>query len=419
MDSLLDAAHSLLQANTELVEYEGETWRYSAPSRSVYPHQWLWDSCFHAIVWSHFDLTRACDELRSILHWQHADGLVPHMVFWRSEGLRKHFWHYLESADGWRFRQKRPWTSALTQPPVLATAVERLVQAGVDDFLDDALPRLERYYLYLAERRDPDRDGLISTICQYETGLDYSPAYDRSLGADPARPKSILRALGRVKLANKLRGYDLDRIFARGWHCEDVLVNTIWIDNLAALKRLAELAGRSDLGDWAEQKRAQALQTLLERSWDADRGLFFNLDGADESRPTVKTIQCLLPLLLEDLPPEMTERLLEHLTAANEFWTPFPVPSVALDEATYSEDSRLGGKRLIWRGPLSMNTNWFLWQGLVRHSETRLAAQLAERSLDCIERGGFNEFFSASVGEPVGADRFGWATLAVEMAAAV
>lgn len=415
MDSILEAAHSLLQENTRVAEYAGKTWRYCVPSATAYPFQWLWDSCFQAIAWSRFDLDRACDELRSILRWQHADGLVPHMVFWQPEGLRKRFWHYLESSGRWQFRQRHPWSSALTQPPVLATAVERLVQAGATDFLEETLPGLERYYRHLADRRDPDGDGLISIVCQYESGLDYSPAYDRSLGADPTRPKSILKAVGRVKIRNKLRGYDLERIFAHGWHCEDVLVNTIWIDNLAALARLAQLARRLDLTAWAASKRAQALQSLCERCWDADRGLFFNLDGAEERPTTVKTIQCLLPLLLEDLPPEMTERLLAHLTDPNEFWAPYPVPSVALDEPTYDEDSHIQGVRLIWRGPFSMNTNWFLWQGLRHHNKPHLAAHLAERSFDCVSRGGFNEFFSARGGEPVGADRFGWATLVTEM----
>jgi hypothetical protein len=415
MDSLLEAAKSLLQANTEVVEYGGETWRYSVPSRRTYPHQWLWDSAFHATIWSFFDLPRACDELRSILHWQHEDGLIPHIVFWHSESLRKRFWHYLESADSWSFRVKRPWTSALTQPPVLATTVERLAEAGAADFLVETLPTLERYYRYLADARDPDGDGLISTICQYETGLDYSPAYDRALGVGPERPKRILRAVGRVKLANKLDGYDLERIFARESHVEDVLVNTIWIDNLKALARLARQARKTELAGWADAKAAQALQSLLERSWDARRGLFFNLDGSEEIRPGVKTIQCLMPLLLDDLPTEMVERLLGHLTDANEFWAPFPVPSVSLDESSYNESSYLRGRRLIWRGPLSMNTNWFLWQGLLRHNEPLLAAHLAERSLDAVERGGFNEFFAASSGEPVGSDRFGWATLAGDM----
>src|SRR5664280_1537245 len=38
VESLLAAAHELLQKNTESVEYGGTTWRYSVPSRSTYPH---------------------------------------------------------------------------------------------------------------------------------------------------------------------------------------------------------------------------------------------------------------------------------------------------------------------------------------------------------------------------------------------
>jgi hypothetical protein len=415
MDSLLEAACNLLEENTEVVELDGGVWRYSVPSRAVYPHQWLWDSCFHAIVWSHFDLERACDELRSILHWQRENGLVPHMVFWHPEGLPRRFWHYLESDERWRFGRSGPWTSALIQPPVLATAVERLVEAGAGGFLGEALPPLERCYRYLASSRDPDRDGLISIISQYETGLDFSPAFDRLLGAGRERPKSIRRALHRVNLANKLARYDLERIFARGRHCEDVLVNAIWIDNLRALARLARREEQPELALWADAKAEQALASLLDRSWDPKRGLFFNLDGPEETRPEVKTIQCLLPLLLDDLPQEQSERLLEHLTDPKEFWAPFPVPSVALDEPDYDEDSFVDGVRLIWRGPLSMSTNWFLWRGLLRHGEAQLAAHLAERSRDCVERGGFNEFFTTKGGKPVGAERFGWATLVVDM----
>jgi len=419
VESLLEAAHQLLQTNTETVEYDGKTWRYSVPSRSTYPHQWLWDSSFHATVWSLFDLSRACDELRSILRWQHEDGLIPHIVFWHPESLPRRFWHHLESMDAWSFtRSERPKTTVLTQPPVLASTVERLVAAGAEDFLTETLPQLERYYRYLATCRDPDGDGLISTICQFETGLDYSPAYDHSLGVRFDQPLRISWAVRRVKLANKLAGYDLKRIFASERHVEDVLVNTIWIDNLKALARLARRAEQEELASWAEAKAAQALQSLLEKSWDTNRGLFFNLDGSEERRPDVKTIQCLMPLLLDDLPSEMVERLLGHLTDPTEFWTPYPVPSVSLDEPSYSDGCYFGRTRLIWRGPLSMNTNWFLWQGLVRHKEKQLASHLAERSLNAVGHGGFNEFYAVKSGEPLGADHFGWATLVSDMEAA-
>ena len=65
-----------------------------------------------------------------------------------------------------------------------------------------------------------------------------------------------------------------------------------------------------------------------------------------------------------------------------------------------------------------MNTNWFLWQGLVRHKEKQLASHLAERSLNAVGHGGFNEFYAVKSGEPLGADHFGWATLVSDMEAA-
>ncbi len=414
--AMQEAARALLQANTETVRFEGRIWRYSVPSKRSYPHQWLWDSGFHAIVWSLFDTARGCDELRSLFRWQWPNGFIPHVVFWHPERVYLRSWHHLESPDVWSFLPRRhPRTTALTQPPVLATTVERLVLAGAEDFLAEALPVLERYYRCLAAVRDPDRDGLISTIVQFETGLDFSSAYDQAIGAGPRAAFKILANSRRVEIKNKLAGYDLGRIFARNDHAEDVLVNTVWIDNLKVLARLARRAGQPELAIWAEAKAGQALQSLLERAWDPKRGLFFSLVGSAETRTEAKTIQCLLPLLLEDLPGDVAERLLTHLTDPHEFWSPYPVPSVALDEPSYTDNSHIHGLRLIWRGPCSMNTNWFLHQGLLRQGEPDYASQLAQRSRELVERGDFNEFYDARSGRPVGAKRFGWATLATDM----
>jgi len=414
--AMREAARALLQGNTESVEYEGRVWRYSVPSTSSYPHQWLWDSGFHAIVWSLSDPVRGCEELRSLFRWQAANGFIPHVIFWHPRRAYLHPWPHLESTDHWGLRPgNRPRITTLIQPPVLATAVERLVLAGAEDFLAEALPVLDRYYHYLASERDPDQDGLISTIVQFETGLDFSSAYDQAIGAGPRSALKIALNTRRVEIRNKLAGYDLKRIFARDDHAEDVLVNTIWIDNLQVLARLAKRAEQTELAAWAESKASQALQSLLERAWDPKRGLFSNLVGLAETRTEAKTIQCLLPLLIEDLPAEVAERLLAHLTDPQEFWSPYPVPSVALDEPSYTDDSRIRGIRLIWRGPCSMNTNWFLWRGLLRHGEAGYAAQLAGRSRELVERGGFNEFYDARSGRPVGALEFGWATLAADM----
>jgi len=272
-----------------------------------------------------------------------------------------------------------------------ASTVERLVLAGAEDFLAETLPRLERYYRYLATNRDPDSDGLISTICQFETGLDYSPAYDQSLSVRFDQPLRISMAVRRVKLANKLTGYDLERIFASERHVEDVLVNTIWIDNLKALARLARRANEEELASWAEAKAVQALQSLLERSWDVNRGLFFNLDGSEEKRPDVKTIQCLMPLLLTICRRRLVRAPARAPDHPKEFGAPYPVPSVALDEPSYSDGCTSAEPGDLAR-PVLDEYQLVSLAGTSAPPGARARSHLVERSLSVVERSGFNEF---------------------------
>ena len=51
------------------------------PSRSLYPHQWSWDSAFISIGRSWYDEDRARQELMSLFDAQWANGKVPHIVF--------------------------------------------------------------------------------------------------------------------------------------------------------------------------------------------------------------------------------------------------------------------------------------------------------------------------------------------------
>src|SRR5665213_3202597 len=53
---------------------------FTVPSKKLYPHQWLWDSCFIAIGMRNYDIERAKIELLSILRGQWANGMVPHMI---------------------------------------------------------------------------------------------------------------------------------------------------------------------------------------------------------------------------------------------------------------------------------------------------------------------------------------------------
>ncbi len=132
----------------------------------------------------------------------------------------------------------------MMQPPVIAQAVEAIVEAGGEAFLAETLLPLERYYRYLARERDPDGDSLISIIAQFESGLDFSPAYDPSHGA--GSPLVLALAARAPEVVDKLVGWEARRAFRLNpRHVEDVLVNTIYADGLQALARLASRRGDS------------------------------------------------------------------------------------------------------------------------------------------------------------------------------
>jgi glycogen debranching enzyme len=77
------------------------------------------------------------------------------------------------------------------------------------------------------------------------------------------------------------------------------------------------------------------------------------------------------------------------------------VPSYDVTAADFDE-------RRYWRGPVWINTNWLLWQGLVQHGQTAEADEVLRSSLRLVARSGFHEYFDPFDGAAFGTDGFGW-----------
>ena len=120
-----------------------------------------------------------------------------------------------------------------------------------------------------------------------------------------------------------------------------------------------------------------------------------------------------VPLVIGGLPRDVAGELVDrHLRNRNQFWTRYPVPSVAASEPSFDPRS----SSLIWRGPTWVNTNWLLWRGLRRHGFDELASQLAARTITMVADAGLREFYNPLNGEGNGARSFGWSALALDMA---
>lgn len=419
------AARQLLSENTETGIFEGQTYTFTVPSlvENAYPFQWFWDSCFHTIVWASLDIERAKEEMRSLLTAQQKDGFIPHTIFWNPDRMIRApwMWHWQESRGRLSCLPgfPKPRTTALMQPPLLAQAVEHILRVDPDKhFLSEILPKLNRYYAWLFKVRDPDRDFLITITSAYESGLDWGPAYDPVIGFKPGRGFRELWLRGRARtIFNKiLFNFNERPMLAHGpFHVEDVLVNSILALNLDILGKLNRMKGNEILGTYWEDTARRLTDALIAKCWDKERGAFFNLDGREERRNTVLGIQSLMPLIIPWLSRRYVAVLVErHLLNPEEFWLPYPVPSVAKSEPAFTPTSLVTTCRheFTWRGSTWMNLNWFLIQALRVHGYSKEADVLAEKSKRLVLRGGFREFFNPLTGEGLGAKNFGWSTLA-------
>ncbi len=384
---------------------------YTCPSRTGgYPWQWFWDSCFHAIVLSSFDVKLAQRELRTLWKSQHPDGFIPHVVHWGSR-FNLNLALSMQSKLSWR-----PKSTALIQPPVLAQAALAVAERSQDEaFLAEAVDRVRRYYLWLHDHRDPDADSLISVITPYETGMDHLPAYDEALGArNPSRLG--LQARDRLLDLHNLvlgRNYNLDAIFRRDrFNVEDVLVNCLYAQGLRAASKLCAMAGDEPSADSMGRMAQRTEEAILSKLYDESSGTFWGLSGEREQPLKTLTVSSLMPIVLESISPALVEELVQrHMLNEDEFWLPFPLPSVAKREPSFRPSARF----LIWRGPSWINVNWFIVGGLRRHGYAEVADTIARRSAEMVFKSGFREFYNPFTGEGYGAKEFGWSTLVVEM----
>jgi hypothetical protein len=209
----------------------GLAYDFVCPSTAHYPFQWCRDSCFHAIALSQIDVGLAEIELRCLLQGQRTDGFIPHMLLWERDTYR-------DAIAGYNLPEPQSWTTDTIQPPLLATALRTVWEAGRSKaLLDQLLPRVRRYYDWLRQNRDPDCDGLISILQPDESGLDASPKYDALLGLHEPSAAGLRRAMDALFATYRpVRGDETAMFATDAFNVEDVMVNSIFADGRYAAR---------------------------------------------------------------------------------------------------------------------------------------------------------------------------------------
>ena len=396
-DIFLDAKKLLLK------NYEATGRKFIPPSLPHYPHEWLWDTCFHAISCSALGLNDIAKEIleRLVLCEQRQDGFIPHMIY------HGHFWFSLRLRDIEKLFFNSPHRSAYTQPPVFAHALD-----WIEDpvFARHIFEKTYRFFTYFTEKQDPDNDDLISNFHPRETGRDSTPEFDRWWLARPYKTPLLsflcdLFLFLKITFRYRKEKWRIEKISQKPVvDVEDLMFNSIWADGMDILSKFAP--------DETSKKLAKDLahrteKAILEKCWDEKTKRFYSLGPKNEYIKTT-TISNLFPLILPNIPKDKSEKIVQLLTDKNEFWTPHPLASVAQSEPSFDSDYKT---KLLWRGPVWINTNWYLIYGLLRHGFYDVARDLASRTLAMVEKEGFREFYHPMTGKGMRVKNFGWSTL--------
>ncbi len=373
-----------------------EGFQYTVPSPSTYPYQWLWDSCFHAIVLARFDPDAAKAEIRSVISKQHENGMLPHMIYWEPGVLHVFEW----GVSG---------TSAITQPPLIAYAAWEVYKSTQDaEFLTQVYPATIAYYRYLVTSRDPRGANLVSIINPDESGEDNSPRFDAVMNVshDISYDDHITE---RKKLvaANVSEHPDVSVRMREHFWVKDVPFNAILVKNLQTLAHIAATLN-DPVGEHFATTQADAIKNAM-REKMFDKGVYWSTAGSDYSKLYMQTWAHFAPLFADLYTHEEADALLkEHFHNEHTFRGEWGIRTVSRSEPSYRSDG-------FWRGPVWMAPHWFLYKGLMSYGFAEEANEIRTLSRALLEKSGFREYFNPETGEGYGAEEFTWGSLILDM----
>lgn len=373
--------------------------QYTLPSPDSYPYQWLWDSCFHAIILTHFNIEDAKKELLSLVAKQFSNGMLPHMNYW--EKPKKTTFPMID----WGKED----TSSITQPPMLAYAVWQIYQKDRDlEFLSGIYGSMKRFYDYLLKDRDPRRNHLIGIINPDESGEDNSPRFDIPLIL-PSKQTIEENYKKRIKLIGKNHQCNFDAPFCMKnfFWVKDVPFNAILIENLILLSSISDKLNRNKESEYY-YNQALLIKGAMRKLMLED-GIFWSTYGTDYTKIKVKTWAIFSPLFANVATDSEAKNLVKnYLLNPEEFYLPFTMPTTAKSDPAFDPNG-------FWRGPVWMSTNWIVFKGLTNYGFHTEAKHLLDNSIQLLEKSGFREQYNPLTGEGYGAMNFTWGGLVIDM----
>jgi hypothetical protein len=349
--------------------------KFTIPNSKVYPWMWLWDSCFHSIIWGYLGDQRCVSELQSVLDQQRQSGFVPHMGYQTEPE---------QSLDLWGVEGH----STITQPPMFGHALRQLKELGFDvtSLADKVRSGLTYFYQHRITK-----DGLIVILHPWESGADDSPRWSRW------QPNPFDRAAwGKIKqdLVRDLRVEDEEATDSHAFRVVSAGFNA-----LVAWNTLEAAAVTGD--DHLRSIGYDLARAIDQHLWDDKVGTWIDRDSDGVVTSKILTVDSLLPILVTTNEGHQ-QRALAHL--AHEL--PFGPAGVDPSEPCYDPSG-------YWRGAAWPQLTYLLWRAAQRIGADAQAVSLSRMLRDGARQSGFAEYWNPATGEGLGARPQSWTCLSI------
>ena len=407
-----------LKQQARTILHANDAGGFTVPTTSgLYPAQWNWDSAFVALAFVYLEeIERGWQEIDMLLRAQWQNGMVPHIVFHIDDS------GYFPNSQIWQTGEQIP-SSGISQPPVLATFVRRIIdRKGCADWERDRLrsifPLLMRYHRWYHERRN--YQGLVKIIHPWESGFDNNQSYDEALYNVPLDAlipyqRQDIRHASRsqrpqdsdydhyIALLQLFRAHKYDAHWCANhspFQLTDIGVNAMLLradrDLLALAQLLQEQESFAELEGWIA-----TLGAALEKRWDTQLTLYTPWDICAAKSVTMPSINGLVPLFgLSEIATETLDaicNLIERWMRQVEYGLPCFDPAHPLFEPYR-----------YCRGPAWPVWSWLIAEGLRYHGREELAFTIRDQTLQLLARSGFYEYFNPRSGAGGGGSNFSW-----------
>ncbi|MCU4654658.1 hypothetical protein N8I71_17595 [Roseibacterium sp. SDUM158016] len=418
---MTDFDAAVLDAEAERILRLNDRGGYTVPTEGLYPYQWNWDSAFAGLGFASFDIGRAWIELETLFSGQWENGMVPHILFHRTDP------GYFPGPEVWGTegalgRGDAPVpSSGISQPPVAASLAWRIYRADPHagrGRLVALFPKLMAYHRWIMASRA--ESGAVAISHPWEAGRDNAPDWDEAMaGIEPVGVEPYTRRdTGHVDPRMRPTQADYDRYiwlvqFARDRRWDETAIAaespfrvadpTLTFTALRSARDLMQAAreigeDHGEIAEWVArlEEGAAGLWNPAIGAYDAKNLRTGNFAGSLSNASFLSWWGGLS----DDRPRAALTRILD----ASEYALPSYDPAgPRFDALRY------------WRGPVWAVMNFMAASGMAEQGLAAEALRIRRDTARLIAENGFAEYFSPEDGTPAGGATFTW-TAAVWLA---